>query len=135
MILKEFLVSLAVALLICVVFVLLTRSNIRQTGFGWFFLLILIATWAGGIWLKPFGPSWGKIHWLQFLIAGLLVALLFAMFAPFKAPRGRHETLDQLQDIAHQKELQKVTYVTLGIVFWVVLIILITAIAIRYVVQ
>jgi hypothetical protein len=135
MIFKEFLTSVTVALLVCVIFALVTRRNIRRTGFGWFFLFVLIATWAGGVWLRPFGPSWGDIRWLQFLIAGLVVVLLFALFAPLKAPRGRHETIDQLQEIARQKELQKVTYLTLGIVFWVVLVILIAAIAIRYVVQ
>lgn len=133
MILKEFLVSLTVALLICVVFALITRSSVRRTGFGWFLLLVLLGTWAVGVWLRPFGPMWGDIRWLQFLIAGLLVLLLFALFAPFKAPRGRRETLEQLQEIARQKEVQKVTYVTLGIVFWVVLVILIAAITIRYV--
>jgi Ca2+/Na+ antiporter len=135
MIFKEFLASLTVALLVCVIFALVTRRKIRRTGFGWFFLFVLIATWAGGVWLRPFGPSWGDIRWLQFLIAGLVVVLLFALFAPLKAPRGRHETIDQLQEIARQKELQKVTYLTLGIVFWVVLVILIAAIAIRYVIQ
>jgi Ca2+/Na+ antiporter len=135
MIIKEFLTSVTVALLVCVIFALVTRRNIRRTGFGWFFLFVLIATWAGGVWLRPFGPSWGDIRWLQFLIAGLVVVLLFALFAPLKAPRGRHETIDQLQEIARQKELQKVTYMTLGIVFWVVLVILIAAIAIRYFVQ
>jgi hypothetical protein len=133
MILKEFLVSLTVALLVCVVFALITRSNVRRTGFGWFLLLVLLGTWAGGVWLRPFGPIWGDIRWLQFLIAGLLVLLLFALFAPFKKPRGRQETIDQLEEIARQKEVQKVTYVTLGIVFWVVLVILIAAIIIRYV--
>jgi Ca2+/Na+ antiporter len=135
MIFKEFLASLTVALLVCVIFALVTRRKIRRTGFVWFFLFVLIATWAGGVWLRPFGPSWGDIRWLQFLIAGLVVVLLFALFAPLKAPRGRHETIDQLQEIARQKELQKVTYLTLGIVFWVVLVILIAAIAIRYVIQ
>ena len=133
MIFKEFLISLAVALLVCALFVLATRSSVRRTGFGWLFLFVLLATWAGGVWLRPFGPAWGEIRWLQFLIVGLLVVLLIALFAPFKPPRGRHDTLDQLQAIARQKELQQVAYVTLGIVFWVVLVILIGAIAIRYI--
>jgi hypothetical protein len=42
--------------------------------------------------------------------------------------------LDQLEEIAHQKELTKVTYITLSIVFWVILAILIVAIIARYVV-
>jgi len=132
MIFKEFLAALAVALLVCTVFVLATRSRVRCTGFGWLFLFVLLATWAGGVWLRPFGPALGDIRWLQFLIVGLLAVLLLALFAPFKPPRGCHDTLDQLQAIARQKELQKVTFFTLGIVFWVVLVILIVAIVIRY---
>ncbi|MEJ2168148.1 MAG: hypothetical protein P8X90_21720 [Desulfobacterales bacterium] len=133
MIFKEFLVSLAVALLVCALYVLATRSSVRRTGFGWLFLFVLLATWAGGVWLRPFGPALADIRWLQFLIVGLLAVLLVALFAPFKAPRGRHETLDQLQAIARRKELQQVAYITLGIVFWVVLVILLAAIVIRYI--
>jgi Ca2+/Na+ antiporter len=133
MIVKEFFVSLTIALLVCVVYALITRSDVRRTGFGWFLLFVLFATWAVGVWLRPFGPVWGDIRWLQFLIAGLLVLLLFALSAPFKAPRGRQDTIDQLQEIARQKEVQKATYVTLGIVFWVILVILIAVIVIRYI--
>lgn len=133
MVIKEFFVSLAIALLICVVYALITRRGVRRTGFGWFLLFMLLATWAGGVWLRPFGPIWGHIRWLQFLIAGLAVLLILALFAPHKAPRGRQETIDQLQEIAREKEVQKVTYVTLGIVFWVILVMLIAVIAIRYI--
>ncbi|MGD2187635.1 MAG: hypothetical protein PVI71_16000 [Desulfobacterales bacterium] len=134
MVFKEFLISLAVALVLCVIFALVTRSRARRTGFIWFFLFVLMATWAGGVWIRPFGPASGDIRWLQFLVVGLLVVLIFALFAPLKPPRGRHDTLDQLEEIAHQKELTKVTYITLSIVFWVILAILIVAIIARYVV-
>jgi hypothetical protein len=40
--------------------------------------------------------------------------------------------LNQLEEIARQKELTKVTYITLGIVFWVIFVILIIAIIVRY---
>ena len=130
---KEFLISLVVALFLCIIVALVTRKKVRRTGFVWFFLFVLMATWAGGVWIRPFGPTLSDIRWLQFLIAGLLVLLLFALLAPFKAPHGRRQTLEQLQEIARQKEVQKVTYVTLGVVFWVVLVILIAAITIRYV--
>jgi Ca2+/Na+ antiporter len=131
---KEFLISLVVALVLCVIFALVTRRKARRTGFVWFFLFVLMATWAGGVWLRPFGPAWGDVRWLQFLVIGLLVVLMFALFAPLRPPRGRHETLDQLDEIAQQKELAKVTYITLGIVFWVILIIFILAIISRYVI-
>ncbi|MGD2037867.1 MAG: hypothetical protein PVH28_08290 [Desulfobacterales bacterium] len=131
---KEFLISLVVALVLCVIFALVSRSNARRTGFVWFFLFVLMATWAGGVWIRPFGPALSDVRWLQFLVVGLLVVLMFALFAPLKPPRGRHETLDQLEEIAHQKELTKVTYITLGLVFWVILVILIIAIIARYVI-
>jgi hypothetical protein len=57
MIFKEFLAALTVALLVCALFALAIRSSVRRTGFGWFFLIVLLATWAGGVWLRPFGPS------------------------------------------------------------------------------
>ena len=131
---KEFLISLVVALVLCVIFALVSRRKARRTGFVWFFLFVLMATWAGGVWIRPFGPAWGDVRWLQFLVIGLLVVLMFALFAPLRPPRGRHETLDQLDEIAQQKELAKVTYITLGIVFWVILIIFILAIISRYVI-
>jgi hypothetical protein len=45
-----------------------------------FFLLlvILLGTWAGGIWLVPIGPRLWGASWLGFLIVGLLVSLLVA---------------------------------------------------------
>ena len=131
---KEFLISLVVALVLCVIFALVTRRRARKTGFVWFFLFVLMATWAGGVWIRPFGPALSDVRWLQFLVVGLLVILTFALFAPLKPPRGRQDTLDQLEEIASQKELTKVTYITLGIVFWVILVILIIAIIARYVV-
>ncbi|MGW8303227.1 MAG: hypothetical protein ACWGNO_14210, partial [Desulfobacterales bacterium] len=111
---KEFLISLVVALVLCVIVALVTRRRARRTGFVWFFLFVLMATWAGGVWIRPFGPAMGDIRWLQFLVVGLLVVLIFALFTPLKPPQGRRDTLDQLEEIARQKELTKVTYITLG---------------------
>jgi len=121
-----------VALVLCVIFALVTRRKVRRTGFVWFFLFVLMATWAGGVWIRPFGPVLSDIRWLQFLVVGLLVVLMFALFAPLKPPQGRQQTLDQLEEIARQKEITKVTYITLGIVFWVILVILLIAIIVRY---
>lgn len=129
---KEFLMSLAVALVFFVIFALVTRSRIRRTGFVWTFLFVLMATWAGGVWVRPFGPVLADIRWMQFLVVGLLAVFLAALFAPLKPPRGRHDTLDQLEEMARQKQLEKMTYIALGIVFWVVLIVLIWAVIANY---
>lgn len=131
---KELLISLAVALVLCVIVALVTRKKAHRTGFAWFFLFVFMATWAGGVWIRPFGPAWGDIRWLQFLVVGLLVVLMFALFAPFKPPQGRQDTLDQLEEIARQNELHKLTYITLGAVFWIIFIILIIAVIARYII-
>ncbi|MGD9060344.1 MAG: hypothetical protein PVF72_07885, partial [Desulfobacterales bacterium] len=122
---KEFMISLVVALVLCVIVALVTRKKVRRTGFVWFFLFVLMATWAGGVWIRPFGPALSDVRWLQFLVVGLLVVLMFALFAPLKTPQGRQDTIDQLEEIARQKELTQMTYITLGIVFWVIFVILI----------
>ena len=132
---KEFLISLVVALVLCVIVALVTRKRVRRTGFVWFFLFVLMATWAGGVWIQPFGPAFGDIRWLQFLVAGLMVVLMFALFAPLKPPRGRQDTIDQLEEIARQQELTQVTYITLGILFWIIFVILIIAVIARYVIR
>ncbi|MGD1970004.1 MAG: hypothetical protein PVG52_02705 [Desulfobacterales bacterium] len=131
---KEFMISLVVALVLCVIVALVTRKKVRRTGFVWFFLFVLMATWAGGVWIRPFGPALSDVRWLQFLVVGLLVVLMFALFAPLKTPQGRQDTIDQLEEIARQKELTQMTYITLGIVFWVIFVILIIAIIARYVI-
>lgn len=41
-----------------------------------FLLLVLLGSWAGGVWLVAFGPVISGTHWLPFLIAGIMVALL-----------------------------------------------------------
>ena len=132
---KEFLISLVVALFLCIIVALVTRKKVRRTGFVWFFLFVLMATWAGGVWIRPFGPTLSDIRWLQFLVVGMLVVLMFALFAPMKPPRGRRDTIDQLEEIARQKELTQVTYVTLGILFWVIFVILVIAVIVRYVIR
>jgi hypothetical protein len=135
MILKDFFFAAATSLIVCSIFVIATRRSIRRSGFMWFYLIVLIATWAGGVWLRPFGPSLGNVRWLQFLIIGLLIVLLFGLSSPPKAPQSRHETIDRLEEIARRKEFETVTYITLGIVFWLVVAILIAAIVIRYVIE
>lgn len=132
MIFKEFLTSLAVALLLFVIFTLVTRSRIRRAGFVWPFLFVLMATWAGGVWIRPFGPVLAHIRWLQFLVVGLLAVLLAALFAPLKTPRNRHETLEQLEELPRQRQLEEMSNIALVIVFWIILCVLIWAVIANY---
>ncbi|HEU4522490.1 MAG TPA: hypothetical protein VFT12_10830, partial [Thermoanaerobaculia bacterium] len=46
------------------------------------FSVLLIAIWAGGLWMRPFGPMAFGVPWLPFLVIGLSVVLLIATAAP-----------------------------------------------------
>ncbi len=133
--LVDFLVALLVALIAGGLFVWGTRRSGPRKGIFWMFLLILLATWAGGIWLRPFGPVVLGVHWFTFVTAGILVVLILGVFHAYterSRPRGRHETLDMLERIEEDKRLKRAAYLSLGVLFWFLLAVLVTAILLRY---
>jgi len=132
MFILELLIAVCISLILSALFVLATRRGGRKTGLLWLFLVLFLATWAGGVWLKPFGPTVWGIHWLSFLFAGLFVLAILAIAAPGRAPRGRRETLDMLERVARERELDQLTYLTLSAFFWILLAALTIAIIIRY---
>ena len=133
MIILEVLMSFIVSLLLSGLFALAVRRGGRKRGLSWLFLIIFLATWAGGIWLRPFGPSLWGIHWLTFLMVGLILALILAASAPRQPPKGRQETLDMLERIEKEKEMKQFAYLTLNTFFWVLLLALLGAIVIGYI--
>ena len=128
MIILELFFALIVAFVLSVLFSLATRVGVRRTGFFWFFLIIFLGTWAGGIWVRPFGPSLWGISWLPFILSGLIFVLILTISAPRRPPRSRHETLSMLERIEREKELEQATYITLSFFFWILLFVLIISI-------
>ena len=131
--------ELITALLIAGTLSYLFAKNIKRrgtrTGFFWFFLIILMITWAGGAWLMPFGPQLMGIHWLPFVLAGLAGAVVISFLAEGRYPRNRHETIDLLESIEEGRELEKMTYLSLNVLFWVVLFTLLAAVILRYILK
>ncbi len=132
MVVPGFIVSFVIAVVLTGLFLFLIRKSGRRTGLIWLFLLIFLATWAGGIWLRPFGPMLWGIHWVSFLLVGLLVILFLVIFIPKRPPRGRHETLDMLDRIQDEKNMEELAFITLSIFFWILLFGLVIAIVLRY---
>jgi hypothetical protein len=128
----EFFVAVIVALLVSVLFGYALRRRIPRKGFFWFFLILLLATWAGGMWIGPFGPTFRGIFWLPFVLVAVLVGFLLAAIAPQRPPTGRIETLEMLEEIEQKRKLEKLTYISFGVFFWVALFVLITVIIVRY---
>ena len=53
-------------------------------------------------------------------------------FGPRRPPHGRNATIDKLEEIAREKQFEQITYTTLQVFFWIVLIMLIVAVIARY---
>jgi hypothetical protein len=130
--LMELLLAAGMSLLVSLAYAWASRSQRQRTGFLWFFLMVLAATWAGGVWLTAFGPAWHGVHWLPFVAAGVVFGLLLVAVVPQRPPHGRHETIEKLEEMARVKQMEAMTYVTLGTVFWVVLALLLLAVTARY---
>jgi hypothetical protein len=135
----EFLIALIVAAILAV---LLTAAVGRRgpgplAGFLFFFVLLFVATWAGGLWITPYGPlMWGTVPWLSYVVVGVIIALLLAALIPpvsepvSAAPPAPGE---EIEATTTEKAAAGVG-VALGIFFWLFLLAMIIAIAARYVV-
>jgi hypothetical protein len=134
MVIPEFSISFIIALILTGLYMVVRRGAGRKTGLIWLFLVIFLATWAGGTWLRPFGPTLWGIHWPAFLLVGVVIVLFLIVAVPPKAPRGRQETLDMLERIEEKKEIEEVVYITLSISLWILLSLLLIAIILRYVI-
>ena len=132
--LRDVFISFLVAVTLSGLYVSATHRRGRRKGLFWLFLILFAGTAAGSLWIKPLGAAHGGMKWLQVLVIGAILALLLAVLFPRRPPRGRRETLDQLEEISRGRELQNSTYVALGVLFWLVLALLIIAVIIRLII-
>jgi hypothetical protein len=125
-------IAFAVAIALTSIIILFLRRKPLGGGVAGLFVLIFLATWAGGLWLRPFGPLWSGIAWLPFVVIGILLFLLFSATHNPAPPRNRHETLDYFKKVREEEEVEEVAYQSLNIFFWVLISILLAAIILRY---
>ena len=77
LIITDLAIALIFTLLIGLFFLGCRRCGPWQ-GLGWFFMLLFLFTWAGGVWTGPYGPVLWGYYWLPFFIVGIVFALLLA---------------------------------------------------------
>lgn len=134
MFIVHLLVSLVIALAVAAVFVLVFRQK-GPWGKGLFFLLLIfLFTWAGGIWVLPFGPSVYNVYWMPFVLSGLIVALIGASVAPPRREGEESETTVKFVDSEERKEIERenTTAQAVSTVFWALIVFLIAVIVFRY---
>ncbi len=95
-------------------------------GLMFLFMVLFLAIWAGGIWLEPFGPRlWGG-YWAPFIFIAIILILLLGATIPSQKLKARYES-----EAGVRKEEEPVASV-FGIFFWILSIVLIITIILRY---
>lgn len=82
MVFADFLLALFLALVLTLVFALGFRRRNWKAQAVFYFLILFLATWAGGLWAPPIGPDWKGLFYIPFVVAGLVFALLLAVLMP-----------------------------------------------------
>ncbi|MFW5820179.1 MAG: hypothetical protein ACOCWA_02740 [Bacteroidota bacterium] len=108
-----YLISLAVVITLFFTYVL--RIKGPWGSFWTFFLIVLLAVFAGEAWIQPMGPYYRDVYWLPPLTLGLIIALFLASTTPSPKTRSRiDENLEKKDD--------KSPALALGTMFWFLLI-------------
>jgi hypothetical protein len=123
---SEFLFVLLITVILTAVFAVGIRRRTTWNILLPFFIILFLATWATGIWIRPIGPVIGGIFWLPFLVIGLLYAFLLAAFIPSSRPP--QTSREKVRQRIKEQEVLSV----LNVFFWLVVIGLIIAIIWRY---
>jgi len=124
----DFLIVLAIALLIAALFASAGTRTATALDLLAFFLLLFLATWALGGWFRPIGPPMWGTYWLSYLIAAVVIAALLvaALSLPGNKTRPAAEETRQ--------EAHRATAVLLGLgtFFWFFALIAVVAIIAGY---
>src|SRR5205085_11709591 len=124
MVVPDFLFAFILALLLAWGFSKVFGTRAPGDKFIWFFLMIFLFAWAGGIWIAPIGPLWWGVSWIPVLATGFLIALLLTAIAP-RSPRNRQEARVQVA-------AEETVVVALGTFFWILIALLVLSIIGRY---
>jgi NADH:ubiquinone oxidoreductase subunit 6 (subunit J) len=132
MFLVHLVVALLVALFLSLLLIPLRRPRSAQAktstavGVLFLFFILFLGTWAGGLWLTPFGSPWLGVYWMPFLVAGLFVALLVA--ATDQSSRRSYERKKTESDHVEHAALAT----AFGLLFWILIMALVIAIFAGY---
>ena len=94
--------------------------------FWFFFLILFMAVWAGGVWVEPVGPAVGGVFWVPSLVIGLIIALILLAVLPSRPVQRRAEAVE-----AEEVEASPAV-VAFGIFFWVLLLALLALALLGY---
>ena len=92
--------------------------------FFWFFFVIFLFSWGGGVWLTPFGPTGWGVSWMPFLAMGFFITLLLSAATP-QSSRRRIVSNGPAADAAYIKQQaaeNKGSETALDVFFWILVV-------------
>jgi hypothetical protein len=122
----QFLTAFFVAMIISLIFAIGFKGKRLWLNFLFFFSIFFLITWAGGIWLTPFGPSIKGFYWLPFLVVGILIALFLAAAVTSYRPRSKKGQIQEREVMRLDPEA------VFGSFFWALIILLFLAVVSKY---
>lgn len=130
----QFVFSLVVALSVSLILSLFMHRGSPRGGFFFFFLMLFLITLAGGLWVRPFGPNFHGVFWVPIMVIGLIAGLFLYKSAPRRSPRNRKEMIYTMKVEKERRQLEQLTYISLDIFFWIIVLLLIISIIYRFIV-
>lgn len=89
------------------------------------FLIILLTSWAGGVWISPVGPAFLGFYWISFFIVALILALVMETISTL------HSTPSNI-DKKETRKKEEALEILLGVSFLILLIVVIIVIIAGY---
>ena len=120
----EIVAALLMALIITVFFSGVLKHSGPWDAIWLVFITIFLASWAGYLWINPFGPMVMGVSIMPIFVVGLIFAFILAAVT---TPKQR-----VVKDLEIKEEVPADTKVAIGIFFWIVLILLVVAIITGY---
>jgi hypothetical protein len=94
-----------------------------------FFLVVFVATWAGGVWITPFGPVILNLSVFPFVVTGLLIALLLMVFISMEPPGNTYGSSAVREETIEESNF----LLSVGWLFWLTILCFGLVIIVKYV--
>jgi hypothetical protein len=135
MYLTHLLYALFVGLGIAWLFGLALGTRGPWNSFFWFFFVIFLFSWGGGLWITPFGPTGWGVAWMPFLFMGFFVTLILLAATP-RSARNRSAATGKAIDTTNLEErapVEKEAETGIDVLFWFLIVFLSVVIICHYI--
>lgn len=121
----DFLIALIIAMFFTIVLAVSGQKHRSWVKILAIFLIILLTSWAGGVWITPVGPTFSGIYWISYFIIALILALIMEVVSTLHAAPSK---IDKKENQKKEESLE----ILLSISFFILLIVIIVIIIAGY---